>query len=249
MPECDVCRKPVPGRRLSRRLAIPEYRAMTGFWPWVEVRVCDACVEAHDRHFRERVALLAPQVIEDDEPVVRQVCLACGTTEEDAGWHEASKWVDAAGRPVRRARFYLCGEHAGRPYVDGIIVSTALADAERLAEVLAELPAAGPELIRRAERWDPQDGRGPDGAADYTAGLSPDATLAAAARFWQESPPGLEAKAAWMGPIRKDYRLRYRLDLVRDTADGRRETLTVLRTGPAAFTTYRNSGDAPKPPR
>jgi hypothetical protein len=42
-----------------------------------------------------------------------------------------------------------------------------------------------------------------------------------------------------MGPVRKDYRMRYRLDLVRDTAAGRRETMTVIRTALDRFTTYR----------
>ena len=249
MSACDVCRKRAGKRKLHHRLAIPEYRSMIGFWPWVTLQVCDQCLAAHDRDFRERVALLAPSIIEDDEPVVRQVCLACGAAETDTAWHEASKWVDAHGKPVRRARFYLCGEHAGRAYVDGIIVSSALADGEHMAEVLGELPAAGADLIKRVERWDPAARQGPEGALDFAAGRNRRETLAGTMRFWTESPAGLEAKAAWMGPIRRDYRLRYRLDLVRDTADGRRETFTVIRTGPEEFATYRTAAAAPKPPR
>ena len=41
-----------------------------------------------------------------------------------------------------------------------------------------------------------------------------------------------------MGPVRKDYRMRYRLDLVRDFSDGRRESLIIMRTGPYKLTTY-----------
>jgi len=246
MAVCDICKERQGLKRLHRRLAIPEYRSMIGFWPWIHIKVCDTCVAGHDRDFRERLALLAPDVFENDEPIVRQVCLACGTAETNVAWHQHSKWLDAAGRPTRRATFYLCGEHADLPYVDGIVVGTNLTSRSRMAEVLEELPVVGPALIKRVERWDPQGDRGPAGAADFAAGRGPDDTLADAMRFWQDSPHGLEAKAAWLGPVRRDYRMRYRLDLVRDFDDGRRETFVAIRTAAEEFVTYRTVGEAPR---
>jgi len=38
MAVCHVCRKRYLLRPLNRRLAIPEYRAVIGFWPWVSIR-------------------------------------------------------------------------------------------------------------------------------------------------------------------------------------------------------------------
>ena len=244
MAVCNICKQ--RHRRLHRRLAIPEYRSMIGFWPWIHIKVCEDCVAGHDRDFRERLALLAPDVFENNEPIVRQVCLACGAAETDVAWHRHSKWLDAAGRPTRRATFYLCGEHADLPYVGGVVVGTNLASRSRMAEVLEELPVVGPELIKRVERWDPEQDRGPSGAADFAAGRGPDDTLAEAMRFWEDSPHGLEAKAAWLGPVRRDYRMRYRLDLVRDLDDGRRETFVVVRTAAEQFVTYRTVGNAPR---
>ena len=240
MARCDACKERFLLKGLNRRLAIPEYRAMVGIWPWIPLRVCDACLEAHERDFLDRLRLLAPQVLENDEPIVGHVCLACGAVESAGGWREASKWLDAAGRPVHRARFHLCGKHAGAVYIDGIVVSPNLSSAERLAEALDELPAAGADLLERVEGWRPGEAAGPAGATHFKPALSRDAA-AAAFRFWQEAPAGLEAKAAWMGPVRKDYRMRYRLDLVRDFSDGRRESLILVRTGPAEWTTYRLS--------
>jgi len=242
MARCDACKKRSLGHGLNRRLAIPEYRAMVGIWPWIPVRVCDACLEAHERDFLDRLRLLAPQVLENDEPIVAPVCLACGAVESAGGWREASKWLDAAGRPVRRARFHLCGKHAGAVYIDGIVVSLNFLSAERLAEALDELPAAGADLLERVEGWRPGEAAGPAGATHFKPDLSRDAAAAEAFRFWQEAPAGLEAKAAWMGPVRKDYRMRYRLDLVRDFSDGRRESLVVVRTAPEAFALYRTAG-------
>jgi len=239
MARCDACKERFLLKGLNRRLAIPEYRAMIGIWPWIPVRVCDACLEAHDRDFLERLRLLAPQVLENDEPIVGHVCLACGAVESADGWREASKWLDAAGRPVRRARFHLCGKHAGAVYIDGIVVSPNLSSAERLAEALDELPAAGADLLERVEGWRPGEAAGPAGATHFKPDLSRDAAAAEAFRFWQEAPAGLEAKAAWMGPVRKDYRMRYRLDLVRDFSDGRRESLVVVRTTPDRFAVFR----------
>jgi hypothetical protein len=239
MAQCDVCKKRSPGHGLNRRLAIPEYRAMVGIWPWIPVRVCDACMETHERDFLDRLRLLAPQVLENDEPIVAPVCLACGAVTSPGGGREASKWLDAAGRPVRRARFHLCGKHAGAVYVDGVMVSSNFSSAERLAEALDELPAAGADLLARVEGWRPGEAAGPAGARYFKPDLSRDAAAAEAFRFWQEAPAGLEAKAAWMGPVRKDYRMRYRLDLVRDFSAGRRESLILMRTGPDKWTTYR----------
>jgi len=238
MARCDACKERFLLKGLNRRLAIPEYRAMVGIWPWIPVRVCDACLEAHERDFLDRLRLLAPQVLENDEPIVAPVCLACGAVASSGGWHEASKWLDAAGRPVRRARFHLCGRHAGAVYIDGIVVSSNFSSAERLAEALDELPAAGADLLERVEGWRPGEAAGPAGATHFKSDLSRDAAAAEAIRFWQEAPAGLEAKAAWMGPVRKDYRMRYRLDLVRNYSDGRRESLILVRTGPAEWTTY-----------
>lgn len=246
MAVCDVCKKPCRGRQLHRRLAIPEYRSMIGFWPWLGVRVCDDCVTGHDRDFRERLALLAPNVFENDEPIVRQVCLACGAAEADVAWHRHSKWIGADGHPARRATFYLCGEHADLPYVDGIVVPTNLTGADRLAAVMKELPAVSPAIIMRVERWRPDDDPGPDGAADFRGNRTRDEALADALAFWLAAPDGLDAKAAWLGPVRKDYRMRYRLDLVRDWRDGRRESFVVTRTGPEAFATYRTTGQPPR---
>ena len=262
MARCDVCKKRFLLKGLNRRLAIPEYRAMVGIWPWIPVRVCDACLEAHERDFLDRLRLLAPQVLENDEPIVGHVCLACGAVASSGGWREASKWLDAAGRPVRRARFHLCGKHAGAVYIDGIVVSPNFSSAERLAEALDELPAAGADLLARVEGWRPGEAAGPAGArlggrsacgeisqsgrgrraTHFKPDLSRDAAAAEAFRFWQEAPAGLEAKAAWMGPVRKDYRMRYRLDLVRDFSAGRRESLVVVRTAPEAFALYRTAG-------
>ncbi|KPK47737.1 MAG: hypothetical protein AMK72_08065 [Planctomycetes bacterium SM23_25] len=249
MAVCDVCKGRQGLKRLHRRLAIPEYRSMIGFWPWIHIKVCDDCVTGHDRDFRERLALLAPDVFENDEPIVRQVCLACGAAETDVAWHRHSKWLDAAGRPARRATFYLCGDHADLPYVGGIVVGTNLVSHSRMAEVLEELPVAGTDLLKRVERWDPQGDDGPAEATDFAAGRTADETLDGAMQFWEGTPDGLEARAAWLGPVRRDYRMRYRLDLVRDFDDGRRETLVVIRTGAEAFTTYRTVGKSPREAR
>jgi hypothetical protein len=238
MARCDACKERFLLKGLNRRLAIPEYRAMVGIWPWIPVRVCDRCLEAHERDFLDRLRLLAPQVLENDEPIVGHVCLACGAVASPGGWREASKWLDAAGRPVRRARFHLCGKHAGAVYIDGIVVSPNFLSAERLAEALDELPAAGADLLARVEGWRPGEATGPAGATHFKPDLARDAAAAEAFRFWQEAPTGLEAKAAWMGPVRKDYRMRYRLDLVRDYSDGRREGLILVRTAPAEWVTY-----------
>jgi len=246
MAVCDVCKGRLGLKRLHRRLAIPEYRSMIGFWPWLHIKVCDDCVTGHDRDFRERLALLAPDVFENDEPIVRKVCLACGAAEADVAWHPQSKWTDAAGRPARRATFYLCGDHADLPYVDGIVVGTNLVSRSRMAEVLQELPVVGPDLVKRVERWDPEQDHGPAGAADFAAERGSDDVLDDTMQFWEGTPEGLEARAAWLGPVRRDYRMRYRLDLVRDFDDGRREALVVIRTGPEVFITYRTAGQAPR---
>ena len=39
MATCSACRKSFFLKRLNRRLAVPEYRSMTGFWPWLPVRL------------------------------------------------------------------------------------------------------------------------------------------------------------------------------------------------------------------
>ena len=155
MAVCNICNQRFPVRGLKRLMAIPEYRSLIGFWPWTAVQVCDGCAAGHDRDFRERLGLLAPDVLENDEPVVGEVCLACGATESDDPWREAAKWVDAAGRPTRRARFRLCSRHADETYVDGLIVSSNLTDAARMAEVFEELPIAGGDLLARVEGWRP----------------------------------------------------------------------------------------------
>jgi hypothetical protein len=203
------------------------------------VRVCSGCLDGYDREFVERLHLLAPSVIENDEPVSQQVCLACGTIESPGPWREASRWVAADGTPTRRARFFLCSRHGDLPYVEGIIVSSNLAAPDRMASVLSELPTAGSDLLARVEQWRPEVGSGPAGAQDFTASRRHGEAAAAAMEFWSASPEGLEAKAAWLGPIRKDYRMRYRLDLIRDFAGGRRETFTVVRLGLDRFATYR----------
>ena len=244
MAECDICKTEVPRGRLHRRLQVPEYRSMIGFWPWVFIRVCDDCVTAHDRNLRERVHLLARDVVENDEPVVRRMCVACGEAETDVAWHQASKWLDAGGRPVRRCTFYLCGDHAGAVYAEGIVVSSNLAGREPLARLVDEVPTVSPSIVERAERWNPGAGGRPPEAEDFTPGRSRQETTEAALAWWLDAPDGLEAKAAWLGPVRQDYKMRYRLDLARDFADGRRQTLVVLRTGPETFATYRLAGEA-----
>jgi hypothetical protein len=241
MGRCAQCGKHYWFRGLSRRLDIPEYRAMTGFWPWGAVRVCDACLEEYDREFNERLHLLAPDVIENDEPIVQPVCLACGTVESPGPWREASRWVGPNGGPARRATFFLCPHHADFPYVEGIVVSSNLTDLARMKSVMNELPTVGGDLLARVEKWRPEDSKGPAGALDFVPAHTRDQVAQAALDYWQQSPEGLEAKAAWLGPIRKDYRMRYRLDLVRDFAGGRRETLTVVRTGLDRFATYRTT--------
>jgi hypothetical protein len=238
MAVCDVCKKKQSGR-LARRLAIPEYRAMTGIWPWQPVEVCAECEPAHDRDFRERLGLLAPQVLENDEPVVERVCLACGAVDPDDAWPESAKWIDADGQPTRRARFYLCDAHRDTAYVDGIIVSTNLSDTARMAAVVEELPTVAGDVLARVEGWRPEEGAAPAGSVDFAPARSPGEALAAAMAFWQACPADLDARAAWMGPVRRDYRLRYRLDLVRDFKDGRRETFTLIRTAPERIATYR----------
>jgi len=66
-------------------------------------------------------------------------------------------------------------------------------------------------------------------------------TAAKALDFWQGRPEGLVAKAAWLGPVRKEYRMRYRLDLVREDDAGRRETLSVVRLGDDRFAATRTA--------
>jgi len=242
MAVCNVCGKRYLLRGLNRRLAIPEYRAMTGFWPWVAWRVCDGCLEAHERDFLERLRLLAPDVLENDEPVAGLVCLACGTVEPRHGtWHTASKWIGPDGRPARRAQFHLCEAHRGLPYVEGIVVPTNLTDASRMAAVLEELPVVGADLLARVEHWRPDDGRGPPEAKGFAAKRPRDEAARVAMDFWRESPDGMAARAAWLGPVRKDYRMRYRLDLVIDCVTGRRDMLVIVRLGPDRFGTYRTA--------
>ena len=177
--------------------------------------------------------------------MAQQVCLACGTILSPGPWREVSRWVAADGSPVRRARFYLCSRHADQPYVEGIIVSSNLGKLERMKSVLAELPTAGSDLLSRVEKWRPEDGTGPAGARDFVLARRHEEAAAATMEFWAATPQGLEAKAAWLGPIRKDYRMRYRLDLIRDFAGGRRETLTVVRLGMDRFATYLTERAAP----
>ncbi|MCX5684040.1 MAG: hypothetical protein NT049_10190, partial [Planctomycetota bacterium] len=131
MAVCEICDKRYLLRPLNARLDIPEYRMMTGFWPWVEVRVCDACLDDYDRDFNERLRLLAPGVLENDDPVAEEVCLACGTIESHGRWHLVSRWVDGENRPARRATFHLCHQHKDLPYVEGIVVSSNLLDVQR----------------------------------------------------------------------------------------------------------------------
>ena len=157
-------------------------------------------------------------------------------------WHQASKWLDARGRPVRRCTFTLCGEHAGAVYAEGVVVSSNLTGRQAMAALVDELPTVSPSIIERAEGWQPGAGSGPPDAEAFAPGLGRDEAARAALAYWQASPEGLEAKAAQMGPVRRDYRMRYRLDLIRDFADGRRERLVVMRTGPEAFATYRLAG-------
>jgi hypothetical protein len=239
MAACDACGKRYFMRPLARRLDIPEYRAMTGFWPWLEQKVCEACLLEYDRSFLERLRLLAPMVLENDEPIVGKACLACGTLDPKGAWALASKWVDAGFAPARRARFYLCHPHRRLPLVEGLIVPTNLTDLEAMQAVLDELPAAGANLLERVEHWRPNTGEGPPGAEDFVADKRRDATAHEAFDFWQSSPGGLAAKSAWLGPIRKDYRLRYRLDLVREFETGIRESLVVVRLATDRFATYR----------
>jgi hypothetical protein len=252
MAVCAVCEKRHLFKGLNRRLAIPEYRAMTGFWPWAEVRVCDGCLEEYERSFMERLRLLAPQVMESDEPISRQVCLVCGTVESAGPWHEVSKWVNRQDRPARHTTFYLCQRHQDFPYADGIVVSSNLKDAGRMAEVLDELPSVGGDLLARVEGWRLEQGGGPAGARDFAAGKTRDEAARLALEFWRKEPEDLKAKAAWLGPVRRDYQLRYRLDLVRDCltggrqpGSGRRETLSILRTAVDHFILYRTVTDAP----
>jgi len=244
MAVCDICKRETPRGRLHRRLQVPEYRSMIGFWPWLFIRVCDDCVTAHDRNLRERVHLLARDVVEGDEPIVRRVCVACGQAETDVAWRRASKWLDADGRPTRRCRFYLCGEHADVPYAEGIVVASNLAGRGPMAQLVAELPTVSPAIVERAEGWQVEAGGGPPGSGAFTADRPHDETVEAALAWWQATPDGLEAKGAWLGPVRRDYKMRYRLDLARDFADGRRETFVVLRTGPQTLATYRLAGKA-----
>lgn len=252
MAVCAVCEKRHLFKGLNRRLAIPEYRAMTGFWPWADIRVCDGCLEEYDRSFMERLRLLAPQVLENDEPISRPVCLVCGTVESAGPWHEVSKWVNRQDRPARHTTFTLCQRHGNFPCAGGIVVSSNLKDAGRMAEVLDELPMVGEDLVARVEGWRPEDGRGPAGARDLAAGKTRDEAARLALEFWQKEPEDLKAKAAWLGPVRRDYRLRYRLDLARDCltggrhpGSGRRETLSILRTAVDRFILYRTVADAP----
>jgi len=244
MPQCNVCRRNTPQVRLHERLALPEYRSMIGFWPWITVRVCDGCVAAHDRNLRERVHLLARDVVENDEPIVRRVCVACGQADPDADWHEAAKWIDAAGAPTRRCRFYLCGAHARVPYAEGIVVSSNLTGPEPMAALVDELPTVSPSIVARAEGWHIGSGQGPAEAEAFAPDRSRNEALEAALAWWEASPDGLDAKSASLGPVRRDYKMRYRLDLVRDFDDGRRNTLAILRTSPEAFATYRLAGKA-----
>ena len=240
MAVCDICDTRYLFRPLNARLDIPEYRAMTGFWPWGKVRVCDACLADYDREFTERLRLLAPDVLENDEPVAEEVCLACGTIDSHGRWHLVSRWVGAENLPARRASAHLCHRHKDLPYVEGIVVSSNLLDVERMESVLGELPAAGGDLLARVEGWRvAQATSGPPGAMDFTPGRKRDAVARFALEFWKAKPDGLDAKAAWLGPVRKDYRLRYRLDMVRDFATPQRETLSIVRIGRDLFATYR----------
>ena len=245
MARCEVCGAEVRRGSLTARPALPEYRSMIGFWPWLDRQVCPACRPRHDRDLKERILLLAPEVIENDEPIVRRVCVACGAAEEDAdAWHQAAKWLDAEGRPVRRCTFYLCGEHARTPYAEGVVVSSNLDEPGAMAALVAELPAISPVIVARAEGWTPGTDAGPPDGADFTPDLSEAEAAEAALRWWRGTAEGLEARGAWLGPVRRDYRLRYRLDLARDFPDGRRETLVVLRTAPDRLATYRLTGKA-----
>jgi hypothetical protein len=245
MAVCNACGERFFFRPLTRRLAVPEYRMLTGFWPWLQVRVCDDCLEAYDREFTERLRLLAPGVLENGEPVAQPVCLSCATIEPHGVWQQASRWVDANGRPARKATFYLCHRHRDLPYVEGIVVASNLASLARMKSVMNELPVAGGDLLQRVEGWRPETGKGPPGSTDFTPARHEDDVAPAALAFWQAAPPGLEAKGAWLGPVRKDYRLRYRLDLAHDLATGVRETLTVVRTARDGFATYRTTAKVP----
>ncbi|MDK1030508.1 MAG: hypothetical protein QGD94_00715 [Planctomycetia bacterium] len=244
MARCDICAEGGFGKRMHFRLAIPERRAMTGFWPWLRRRVCVKCLAQYDRRFLQRLKLLAPDVIADDEPVTQRVCLCCGTVKSVGRWREASKWVDGEGRPTRRARFSLCSSCSKKIYFDDIIVSSNLVDTRAMEELLEELPRAGAELLKRVEGWSPDDAESSAaGAEDFRTGLSLSETCRRAFDFWSGDSGRVAAKAAILGPRRRDYKLHYRLDLLRDMGEEekapKREQLCIVRTADEMFASYR----------
>ena len=245
MAVCEVCHERYLFKPLNRRLDIPEFRSMTGVWPWLAVRVCDGCLEHYDREFMERVRLLASDVLEKEEPIVEHVCMACGSVDAAAKWVVASRWVDGHDLPTRRARFSLCGHHQDLPFVEGIVVSTNLGTLKQMKDLLNELPAVTGDLLARIEHWRPEDEKGPPGVLDFVPARTRDEAAQFALDYWKAPADGLEAKAGWLGPIRKDYKMRYRLDLVRDYKSDRRETLTIVRTGNDRFATYRTDRHPP----
>lgn len=238
MAVCHSCGTRYLFKGLNERLAIPEYRSMIGLWPWLSVRVCDACLSDHDRDFMERLRLLAPDVLENNEPIVEPVCLACGTLDPRGAWHQVSKWVNHSNRPVRRATFHLCHPHRNLPYIEGVIVSSNLTDLKQMQSVLNELPAVSGDFLQRVEGWRPDGGTGPAGVKNVALRITRDEAAERAMAFWQGAEEGLEAKAAWLGPVRKDYRMRYRMDLMADYTSHNREVLVIIRIGIDEFVAY-----------
>ena len=114
MPACDVCKARKASKDLAPRLAIPEYRVLIGYWPWVQVEVCAVRLEAHDRDFLERLRLLARRAGEqraDRRPGLPGM--------RHAGGRRMGRWIEMARRlrPADSPRDLPPVRHAPRPGV------------------------------------------------------------------------------------------------------------------------------------
>jgi hypothetical protein len=245
MGQCSRCGRKRWLRKFAQRLAVPELRAMVSHWPWHHVEVCPDCEEAFGEEFRQRLRLLAPEVIAQEGDISEHVCLLCGDQTPGATYLHSGRWVDLTGRPVA-TRFSVCAQCQGK-VIEGNVISVAeLRSAAGMQKVLAALPEVNEDLVRRNEGWSLDEGPGPEGAANVARDLSLEEATRRTMAFWARPPreiteaPGEPIRGATLlpdssGAIRTHLDLRWRTS---HTNAPHAAAIAVYRTA-AAYTVAR----------
>ena len=199
MGQCSRCGRKRWLRKFPQRLAVPELRAMVSHWPWHRVEVCPDCEGTFGEEFRQRLCLLAPEVIAQEGDISERLCLLCGDQTPGATHLLSGRWVDPTGRPVA-TRFSVCSRCQGQVIACGIISVAELRSAADMQKVLTALPEVNEDLVRRTEGWSLAEGPGPEGAAAVVRDLSLEAAVGRAQDFWAKVPA--EIRKAGGEPIR-----------------------------------------------